>query len=228
MLENSYKCIRCRATNRQRQIAYFLYSTIAQIAERNFSSLKSLASFDSSNFVLYNTEANGAVHNQLSKVNGYIYSEYFGSSYKSGEVVNGVIHQDLMQLSFADESIDIAMSSDVFEHIPDPYKAHQELFRVLKHGGRHIFTVPFNPNEYLDDHRARLDDQGDIIYLKEPVYHGDPLDQEKGILVYNTFALEMLVELKKIGFKTNLYVLRGLFWRGIVGPDAIIFEAVKD
>ena len=33
----------------------------------------------------------------------------------------------------------------VFVHIPMPYQAHHELFRVLKPGGSHVFTVPFSP-----------------------------------------------------------------------------------
>ena len=33
----------------------------------------------------------------------------------------------------------------VFVHIPMPYQAHHELFRILKPGGSHVFTVPFSP-----------------------------------------------------------------------------------
>ncbi len=156
----------------------------------------------------------------------YICSEYFGNSFKSGDFVNNVMHQDLMNLSLNTESIDLAISSDVFEHIPDPYKAHEEVYRVLKKGGRHIFTVPFYQTEFLDEDRTILDSNGGLVFLKQPIYHEDPIRQE-GALVYKIFSIEMLVKLRRIGFRTNLYhVFNPLY--GIWGQNAIVFEAIKD
>src|SRR5438874_8625583 len=106
----------------------------------------------------------------------------------------------------ATASVDVVLSSDVFEHIPDPYRAHAEIFRILESGGRHVFTVPFHPGEFLDDRRALVDAEGKNVLLKEPIYHLDPLRPE-GVLVYNIFSLEMLVRLAQIGFRTNLYHL---------------------
>jgi hypothetical protein len=40
------------------------------------------------------------------------------------------------------------------------------------------------------------------------------------------FALEMLVRLRRLGFVTSLYQLQAP-WRGIFGPNAIVFEAIK-
>ena len=131
-----------------------------------------------------------------------------------------------MNLSLSNESIDLVISSDVFEHIPDPYKAHEEVYRILKRGGRHIFTVPFYQTEFLDEDRTILDSNGNTVFLKEPIYHGDPLNS-KGALVYKIFSLEMLVKLRKIGFRTNLYHLYMPLY-GILGPNAIVFEAIKD
>ena len=65
-------------------------------------------------------------------------------------MVNGVLTEDLMNLSFADETIDIVLSSDVQEHIPRPYDAHREIYRVLKPNGRRICTVLFLQIEFLD------------------------------------------------------------------------------
>jgi len=223
----SCKCFRCRSTNRQRQLAYTLCKAVGAMKGQSFSSLKKLAETDKNDLIIYNTEANGAFHRYLSKAKNYISSEYFGSFYTSGELVNGVMHQDLMKMSLADESLDIFITSDVLEHVPEPYQAHREIYRVLKPGGIHIFAVPFNPDEFLDDHRAVLNDDGTITYFKEPVYHGDPLNMAKGILVYNLFSLEMLVKLRQIGFRTHLYQLQQRFY-GIFGPDTLIFEAIKE
>jgi SAM-dependent methyltransferase len=180
------------------------------------------------NFVVYNTEAAGPLHNALSGMDNYICSYYYGEEHKSGEIVNGIMHQDLMNLSLSDESIDLVISSEVFEHVADPYKAHQEVYRVLKRGGKHIFTVPFHLTAFLDDQRAIIGDDGEVVYLKEPIFHGDPVStRPEGVLVFTIFSIEMLTKLAKIGFKTNLFHL-WLPKHGILGPNAIVFEAVKE
>jgi ubiquinone/menaquinone biosynthesis C-methylase UbiE len=55
--------------------------------------------------------------------------------------------EDIMALSFNDETFDIVVSCETVEHVPDPKKAIFELFRVLKPGGYMILTCPnyFNP-----------------------------------------------------------------------------------
>ena len=225
-LKESCKCLNCHATNRQRQMAFFFCQTVNTITGQSFSSLKELAKLDNSGLVVYNTEANGAFHKYLAPLKGYICSEYIGDNFKSGEIVNGVMHQDLRALSFETESIDLFLTSDVFEHVSDPYKAFQEVYRVLKKGGRHIFTVPFNPDQFLDDKRAKVDSDGQLVLLKPPIYHGDPLDLAGGILVYNLFGIEMLVKLAEMNFQANLYQLHSRFY-GIFGPQTLVFETIK-
>lgn len=152
-------------------------------------------------------------------------SEYLGPTHKSGDYVNGILHEDLMQLSFENETFDRVLSADVLEHVPDPYRAHREIHRVLKTGGSHIFTVPFNQTEFLDERRTILGENGKPVFIKEAVYHHDPLRPE-GALVYTIFSLEMLIELRRIGFRTNTYHLYKP-WYGILGSNAIVFEATK-
>ena len=48
----------------------------------------------------------------------------------------------ILEIPFKDNSFDIIVSSEVIEHVPDPYKAIQELFRVLKPGGTLVLTTP--------------------------------------------------------------------------------------
>jgi SAM-dependent methyltransferase len=222
-LRETCKCARCKSTNRQRQIAYVVCGVVSEMVGRKMVSLKDVAAIDG--FVVYNTEAGRQIHDQLSSMKGYICSEYFGERCTSGDMVEGRMHQDLMSLSFDDESIDLVISSDVFEHIPDAYRAHREVYRVLKPGGRHVFTVPFYQTEFLDEQRTLTDIRGNAIFVKEPIYHGDPLRAD-GSLVYRIFSLEMLVNLGKIGFRTNMYKLYKPSL-GILGPNALVFEAAK-
>lgn len=176
-------------------------------------------------FAIFNTESNGALHHRLRGTPGYVCSEFFGPDVEPGTMVNGVMHQDLMHLTFDDSQFDLVLSSDVFEHIPRPYDAHHEVLRVLKPGGRHIFTVPFAAGTYPDDIRATERD-GTIEYFGEKMYHGDPVRPDEGVLVWTIFGIEMLDKLKAMGFfvaAPNLYAPE----KGILGQWSIVFEARK-
>jgi len=222
-LRESCLCTKCKSTNRQRQLAYVLCKSVSTLRKKRMRCLMDIVS--DSPIIIYNSEAHGAIHNSLSRIKNYICSEYYGPQHKSGDMVNGVLHEDLMNLSFKDESFDIVLSSDVLEHVPRPYDAHREIWRVLKPNGRHIFTVPFYQTEFLDETRAVHSETGELCLIKEPQYHGDPLNTE-GVLVYTIFSLQMLVEMRKIGFRTNLYHLYKPCYR-ILGSNSILFEAIK-
>jgi hypothetical protein len=216
-LRESGFCSSCGSFNRQRQIAH--------VIRKRYGVFAGAALSVPPGCVVYNTETTGAVHKTLSAGADYLCSEYFGEEYAPGEHVGSRQHQDLQRLSFPDESINLVLSSDVLEHVPDPYLAHSEIFRTLRRGGRHIFTVPFDGQAPLDDIRARLD-EGKIVHLAEKQFHGDPVRPDQGILVWTIFGLEMLVRLARIGFQPiawNLYEPE----EGIVGPYSLVFEAIK-
>ncbi|MHC1704353.1 MAG: class I SAM-dependent methyltransferase [Tenuifilaceae bacterium] len=48
----------------------------------------------------------------------------------------------ILEIPFPDNTFDFVVSSEVIEHVPDPYKAIQELYRVLKPGGTIVLTTP--------------------------------------------------------------------------------------
>lgn len=50
---------------------------------------------------------------------------------------------DIINISEQDESFDVILCSEVFEHIPNPVKALEEFQRLLKRGGIMIITAPF-------------------------------------------------------------------------------------
>jgi SAM-dependent methyltransferase len=50
--------------------------------------------------------------------------------------------EDIMNQSFESDSFDTAFSLETIEHVPDPKKALEELYRVLKKDGRLYLTCP--------------------------------------------------------------------------------------
>lgn len=149
------------------------------------------------NLRIYSAEANSAFFLHLKRYiqpNLFSYSEFFGADYTSGDMVNGVMHQDLQCTSFAPESFDLVITSEVFEHIPDAIAAEREVIRILKTRGIYCFTVPFLPYHDNDIVLAELDGAGSIRYLAEPQYHGDPVRPDEGILVYRLFSSNDLKE----------------------------------
>ena len=92
---------------------------------------------------------------------------------------DGTICQDITALTFADESFDLIVSSDVLEHVPFLEDAFRESSRVLKRKGAHLFTVP--PRSKTKK-RAELI-EGKLFHLEPPEYHRDPLSPQ-GILAF--------------------------------------------
>lgn len=214
-LRESGRCLSCDSNNRQRQMALIIRLCLGLPGIGELTPPPELR--------VHNTESTGVIHKKLREHAGYTFSEYWGPQYVSGETVDGVRHEDMQSLSFSDDSLDLLLSSHVLEHMPHPYQAHAEIFRVLKPGGRHIFTVPFH-SAYEDDVRARVEG-GEIIYSGEKLYHGDPIRPDEGVLVWTIFGTQMLDKLREIGFNALQWKFSAPQY-GILGA-AFVFDARK-
>jgi len=213
-------CSSCGSWNRQRLLALLLMRVIERVSG---SCPFHLSSPDMPDEIdIFSAESAGAAHKTLSRLQGYTWSRFAGSKYKSGDVVDGHLHQDLLATSFSDNQFDVVMTSDVLEHIPEPYLAHQEIYRILKPGGVHIFTVPSNMNNPLDHQRAAIE-KGELILTAPPEWHGEANDSN---LFYTVFGLEMICHLWNLGFSVRCHEISSPN-EGILGPAAIGFEAVK-
>ena len=78
----------------------------------------------------------GALHPLLARLPKLRYSEYGAGTVPS---------EDLTSLSYDDGSLDLVLTSETLEHVPDWQRALAETRRVLRPGGRHVFTVPLVP-----------------------------------------------------------------------------------
>jgi len=111
----------------------------------------------------------------------YIPSQFFANQ-PLGTIVGKHRCENLEQLTFADESIDLHVTQDVFEHVLRPARAFAEIARTLKPGGAHIFTVPLVNQERPSKMRVEVDAGGAVSHLEPAVYHGSPIDA-RGSLV---------------------------------------------
>jgi SAM-dependent methyltransferase len=64
--------------------------------------------------------------------------------------------EDVQALSWPDAAYDLVLTSETLEHVPDLPRALREIRRVLRPGGRHVFTVPLDPRRPVTRSRAGL------------------------------------------------------------------------
>jgi SAM-dependent methyltransferase len=65
------------------------------------------------------------------------------------------VHGGLLEVPFASESFDCAMTTQVLEHIEDHEKAAAELARVVKPGGYLVVSVPHPPEPFPNPGHVR-------------------------------------------------------------------------
>lgn len=166
------------------------------------------------------------------KVTNLIGSEYLGSNYKSGMLIfspkklGRVRHEDLRDLSFQDNALDLVITQDVFEHIFNYKKAFSEIHRVLTDGGMLVFTVPFFWNSERTVVRASVDGSGRIIHHLPPEIHGNPVSEE-GSLCFQNFGWDILTDLRSVGFSDATAHLYWGPWQGHMGFPFFVFSARK-
>jgi len=124
-------------------------------------------------------------------------SEYF-DDVVPGERRDGVLCQDVQRLTFADASFDLCTSTEVFEHVPDDLRGFREVRRVLKPGGLFLFTVPLTEAPVTVE-RARLDN-GQIVHLLPPEYHGDRIRGRQHVLAFRNYGRDITDRLRASGF----------------------------
>jgi len=135
----SQLCAECGANRRVRRIAEVLVSLYGQGA-RSVAELVHEDPFRRLEIAEINSI--GRMHAFLADHPRLTYSEY--------------PEEDLMQLSYTDASFDLVLTSDTLEHVPDPRLALRETRRILRPGGRHVFTVPHDPRRQRTRSREGL------------------------------------------------------------------------
>lgn len=185
--EEFHLCLRCRANLR--------YELLAGYLRQAFPSVENLDVLE--------LDYRSPLQSFLSKARSYTRSYYRAHVPPGTARQDGAVCQDITQLTFADCSLDLIVSSDVLEHVPDATAAFRESARVLRPGGSHVFTVP---PRAATRKRARLE-HGKIVHLVEPEYHYDPLDPA-GILTFWDYGPDI----------ATILPTQGVDFRVVAGP----------
>lgn len=127
-----------------------------------------------------------------------------------GEYVNGLRNEDLENLTLEDETVDVWILLDILEHLFDPFKALNEIYRTLKPDGVCLFTVPTYPGQFESTQKAYRLPSGDIEIIGEPEYHGDPQHPESGSLVTWQYGYDLPLLISR---KTNFEHIEVMRWQ---------------
>jgi SAM-dependent methyltransferase len=196
-MREHHACRGCGASLRYRLQARAIAATYAR-ADATLADLVREPSFR--NLAIYEPGIVGPFRHLLRELPRYLNS-YYWLDVGLGEQRDGVRCEDLRNLTFADDSFDLVITSDIFEHVRGPMSAFAEIFRVLRPGGYHIFTVPLRwplPGTTA----SRVDYSGpEDVFIAPAIYHGSPTDP-KGSLVYTDFGIDLPENLRSLGFET--------------------------
>lgn len=186
-------CEHCKSSLRNSDTAKVLVSSLlnkdSSLSE-SFNELKS--------FKIVEAQASGSLYDILHSSPNYTCFEYF-DDVPFGEKKGNILCNNLEELTFENKSFDVIITQDVFEHIYHPDKAFSEINRILKQGGKHIFTIPLHSGRKTLS-RTNLPD----------VYHGDPI-RESGALVKTDWGDDIIDVISNYGMSTNIHQLHAFY-----------------
>jgi SAM-dependent methyltransferase len=193
-----FPCPNCRATLYLRNQAAAILDAFALGQAWSLMGARELGLLDG--LTIYEAALHGPFVNCFRGRKNYFRS-YFWPDVAPGTMRDGVRCEDLTRLTYDAGMFDLVITSEVFEHVFDPEAAFREIYRVLKPGGLHIFSLPVTwPFPPVSVARAQMND-GAIEHLLPPRYHraGDGSTS----LVVTDWGADLLDLLATIGFKTQ-------------------------
>jgi len=195
----SFPCPNCRATLRYRDQAALIVDEFGRGQHLSIQQMARSGILDSVD--IFEAALHGPFVRTMSHLPRYKRSYYWDDG-KPGDVRDGVPFGDLTSLEFDDNSFDLVLSSDVMEHVVEPYAAFEEIARVLKPGGVYIFSIP-TAWPLPDESAMRIEVvDGEIHHLVEPRYHraGDGGDS----LVTIDYGADLIEALAPFGLKLQI------------------------
>ncbi|MEI8111091.1 MAG: methyltransferase domain-containing protein [Chitinophagia bacterium] len=196
-LREGQYCVNCKCCARTHQLSEALLQELANVSGTLYTSL-SEAFKQQQVQALKIAEINslGNIHPFLAQSPNLWYSEFLSTN-------PDIRSENLAALSYSDNFFDLVLTSETLEHVPNIDKAFSEIHRVLKPGGKHIFTTPVVWDRPFTRIRASmLDNQ--VIHHFPPSYHGSKTKNQSDYLVFYEFGADLVDRCKLAGFQVEL------------------------
>jgi len=217
-LRDQYLCTGCGSIPRQR--------ALVKVLNDHFPGWRELRIHESS--------PGGASSDKMKReCRHYVASQFF-AHVPRGQFEGSQRSEDLEALTFPDESFDLVVTQDVFEHVLRPAKAFAEIARTLRPGGAHVYTVPYYRGKRTVV-RAKPNGNGGVTYLMKPDYHGNPIDaagslvitewgDELGDFVFRSSGLTTTI----LNFYDPRFGLKGEFLDVLIGRKVSAVDLIPE
>ena len=131
--------------------------------------------------------------------------DYYATEFDPARIAAGTDpreYADFQNLHYKDDTFDVVIASDVFEHVRDDVAGYREVYRVLKMDGCFLLTVPYEHSR--EETIRRVDTTGAVdVHLLEPEYHGGG----GHTLTYRNYGRDLLRLLRECGFAVGCTVI---------------------
>ena len=158
----------------------------------------------------------------LRECKGLVATQYLSDTPRGQRNRAGFRSENLERQTFADETFDLVVTQDVFEHLFQPDLATAEIWRTLKPGGYHIFTTPIYKGLATSERRATLRG-GKVEHLAPQEFHSNPVDPEGSLVTFHYGAdfADLLrswarFEVEIMTFEDRLHGILGEFMEVVV------------
>lgn len=228
LFRESMFCVNCFSSKRVRLLASVI---ISHYSKNKINSVKGLLQdtfFQTIKILSINTIGSTDSFSDFIKSLTNLYTTTYNKSRPMGEVIDGLINQDIKSLTFENNDFDLVIHSDTLEHIFDYEKALSEIYRVLKPGGASIFTVPIH---YSEKEIVNKFDNNDRKKPLRPIaYHGKGagpfslLPNREDFIEVTLFSEKLVEVLKDLGFAVQIFRDSKIIWQSSAD---FVFKAVK-
>lgn len=191
-------CVSCGASLRARQLSSALLVWEIQTTGIRFPDAESMArNAQVKKLKVAEVNSCGALHKALCRLPGLKFSEYESDN-------PYVPHEDLLNLSYANDEFDLVLHSDTLEHVPDLGRALDEIHRVLRPGGAMICSVPLVRDGRRTSTRAAVKQNGELEHFFPPIFHGGSYQKTCQYLVFYDFGDDLFEFVQARGFTIQI------------------------